>query len=316
MPPRVRAFVSLLCISLAAAACGPSAGGGSAGESAEGDGQTAAAPASDGVVEIVAADYAFSGPSEVPSGWTTFRFVNQGMEPHFFVLDHLPEGKTFDDFVKAGAAFDTVMIARRNGMSKADAAAMLGDMLPAWFGGVEQTGGVGLVMPGDTTVSTVKLVPGNYVMECYVKNAEGKFHASLGMGRPFTVTTETSATEPPTADLEITMRADGMDAPTSVAAGEHTVAVHFVSQPEVGIANDVNVVKIGPDTDLAALDRWMDWLEVGGLESPAPAEFLGGTQEMPAGNTSYFTVRLDPGQYAWITEGAAGRGMMQKFTVE
>jgi hypothetical protein len=51
--------------------------------------------------------------------------------------------------------------------------------------------------------------------------------------------------------------------------------------------------------------------------SPAPAEFLGGTNEMPAGATSYFNVTLEPGDYAWIAEvsRAGEKGMLVRFTV-
>lgn len=302
----------LLVPLLLAAACAP------ADESGTADRQQAAPAASapTNVIDVTASDYALAAPAEIPSGWVTFRFVNRGMEPHFFVLDQFPEGKTYEDWQNAASAFDTVMKARRGGMSKADAGAMLGSMLPPWFASIRQTGGAGIVMPGDTSVVTVKLVPGSYAMECYVKNAEGEFHAALGMARPLTVTEETSGAEPPDADVEVTVSADGVEGPAEVSPGEHTVAVHFASQPEAGLGNDVQVVRLAGDTDLAAVERWLDWLEVGGLRAPAPAEFLGGAQEMPAGNTAYFTVNLVPGDYAWITEGPVGRGLVQRFQVK
>ena len=31
---------------------------------------------------------------EIPSGWTTFRLINQTAFTHFLFLDHLPDGKT------------------------------------------------------------------------------------------------------------------------------------------------------------------------------------------------------------------------------
>ena len=61
----------------------------------------------------------------------------------------------------------------------------------------------------------------------------------------------------------------------------------------------------------------MDWTQPTGLETPAPAEFLGGTHEMPAGGRAYFTVRLEPGRYAWIAEvpSPVEKGMLKTFTV-
>jgi hypothetical protein len=72
------------------------------------------------------------------------------------------------------------------------------------------------------------------------------------------------------------------------------------------------------DQDLSALEAWMDWTQPTGLITPAPAEFLGGLNEMPAGATGYFTVTLQPGEYAWIAEvpGAQANGMLTTFPVE
>ena len=53
----------------------------------------------------------------------------------------------------------------------------------------------------------------------------------------------------------------------------------------------------------------------GGLLEPAPAVFVGGTQEMPLGHTACFTVELEPGRYAWISESTAGLRMAKEFTV-
>jgi hypothetical protein len=62
----------------------------------------------------------------------------------------------------------------------------------------------------------------------------------------------------------------------------------------------------------------MDWRQPGGLQTPAPARFVGGLQEMPAGSTGYFTVELEPGRYAWIAEVAEpqNKGMLLTFTVQ
>ena len=60
------------------------------------------------VVEVTARDYAFEVVGEIPSGWTTFHMKNEGNEHHFFLLNRLPEGKTFEDYVEeVGVAFET-----------------------------------------------------------------------------------------------------------------------------------------------------------------------------------------------------------------
>lgn len=269
-----------------------------------------------GVVDVVARDFAFEAPDSIPSGWTSFRFTNHGAQTHFFVLDHLPDGKTLDDFVAAVAEpFDSAWTGLKNGtLDKAGVGPLLGRMLPGWFANVEQTGGVGLVAPGHSGRATVRLEPGTYIMECYAKTPDGVFHTALGMARQLTVTSARSVTGPPTADLEITFADGGMTAPSRVTPGRHTIAVHYRQAADGLLANDVHVAKLPDGVAAEAVVPWMDWMNVEGLQAPAPATFLGGVQEVPVGGTAYFTVELSPGRHAWISENAEN-GMLKSFTV-
>jgi hypothetical protein len=177
-------------------------------------------------------------------------------------------------------------------------------------------GGPGLVAPGGVSQATMRLVPGNYVMECYVKTADGEFHVALGMALPITVTAEEAGGSPPTPDLAITLFRDFMDVEGAPAAGRQTIAVNFDEHPEYGLGNDVHVVRLDEDTDLERVVEWMDWMNIDGLREPAPAMFVGGIHEMLAGYTGFFTVDLEPGRYAWIAESGAARGLVEEFTVE
>jgi len=58
-------------------------------------------------------------------------------------------------------------------------------------------------------------------------------------------------------------------------------------------------------------------MERSGLETPAPVEFLGGPEGMPAGGTGYFSVDLKPGQYVLIAEvpSPSAKGMMKRSSV-
>ena len=268
-----------------------------------------------GPVEVVARDYSFAAPAQIPSGWTTFRLVNEGREHHFFLLNRLPEGKTIEEYgAEVGAPFDSVWGALKSGAAdKAEAGAMLGRLLPAWYADVEQLGGVGLLAPGRTATATVRLEPGDYVMECYVKTPSGEFHSSLGMVLPITVSTAVSQRHPPTSDLAITLTNEALVVEGEATPGEHSVAVHFEEHPEVGLGNDVHLVRLD-DASVDEVVAWMDWMNVEGLRAPAPAPFLGGTQEMPVGETAYFTVALEPGRYAWISEAGAER-LVRAFSV-
>jgi hypothetical protein len=269
------------------------------------------------VVEVIARDYAFDAPAEIPSGWTTFRLKNEGKEHHFLLLQHLPEGKTLEEYMEEVALpFDSVWHELKRGLGKAEAGALLGQLLPEWFASVKQMGGPGLVAPGGVAQTSVKLEPGTYVMECYVKTPDGEFHGMLGMARQLTVTSDPSGASAPEADLEITLSNLELAIEGDVTGGDQTVAVHFEEHPEFGLGNDVHVVRLEDGTDLDDVASWMDWMNVDGLREPAPAAFVGGAHEMPVGHTSYFTVDLTPGRYAWIAESAADKGMVREFAID
>jgi hypothetical protein len=308
LPTRHPKLWTLLAVGLLACQAGET-------EVADEAAEPSATPAA-GSVEVVADDYSFLAPDTIPSGWTTFRMVNQGAEPHFFLLNRLPEGRTIEDYgTDVGAAFDSVWSGLEGGsIGKAEAGAMLGRLLPAWYADVQLMGGVGLLAPGRTAETTARLEPGSYVMECYVKTAEGRFHSELGMVLPITVSTEVSDREAPAPDLSITLTNAELAVEGEPSAGEQTVAVHFEEHPEVGLGNDVHLVRLD-GTTVEEVVPWMDWMNVDGLRAPAPAPFLGGTQEMPVGETSYFQAILEPGRYAWISETAAER-LVREFSID
>lgn len=277
-----------------------------------------------GVVRVTATGLEFDAPDSIPSGWTTFRLSNRSGMTHFAVLERMPEG--------VGIAEQQAQVAPvfQEGMNllaagDVDAAMAKFGELPEWFGEVVFLGGPGLTAPGRSAEATVELEPGTYLLECYVKT-DGVFHSydpggGYGMVHEITVTGEPSGAPAPTPTLEMTLSAGGgieLDR-EEVAPGTHTVAVRFADQAahENFVGHDVHLVRLEDGTDLDSLAAWMDWTRPGGLETPAPAEFLGGLNEMPAGETGYVRVRLEPGRYAWISEvpDPAGKGMLRTFTV-
>lgn len=271
------------------------------------------------VVDVTARDYSFHGvPDTLESGWTTFRLKNEGKEPHFILLDYPPEGRGMTDFINDVAQpFDSVWYKLRDGkIDKQQAGQLLGSNLPEWYFSNQQMGGTGMINPGKTAQTTLYLEPGTYVMECYVKTPEGEFHVSVGMAAEFYVSEDTTSAEPPEPNMEITLTNSEIETEGTLSAGEQTVAVHFKEHPEVGLGNDIHLVKLAENTNIDSVKVWMDWMEVNGLAPPAPAEFLGGTQEMPVGYTSYFTVEFEAGDYAWVTETVAASVRHSTFTVE
>ena len=269
------------------------------------------------IVEVIAKDYTFELPVSILSGWTTFRLHNTGHCEHFFLLNILPDSISYPRYIQSVTRpFDVVFDSLKAGMSQEKAGALLGSVLPAWyFGGVKQMGGTGIVSPMKTAQTTVKLLPGNYVMECYIKE-KGQFHTALGMIRPLEVVKDSSEMQPPQANVQMQLTNTSITISGDIHEGENTISVTFLEHPQYELGNDIHVIRIGADTDMENVISWLNWMNIKGLESPAPAEFLGGTQEMPVGYTSYFTVDLSPGSYAWIAESGAYRGLVEKFDVE
>lgn len=269
------------------------------------------------VVEITAIDYAFRAPDSIRSGWTTLRFRNEGSEPHFVFLSRLPEGKTAADYeTDLSAQFNRVWYALRDsGVSQDEALAMLIESLPGWFPEVQFVGGTGIIAADMATQTMVNLEPGNYVLECYMKTAEGEIHYMEGMLRPLTVTETNSGASPPEANVRITLSNFQMDIEGEVTSGRKTFEVYITENPEEGFGHNVHVARLEPGTDVQEVVRWMNFFELDGLRDPAPLTFIGGVQLMPAGNTSYFTADFEPGRYLFLSEYTAHLGVYQVVTV-
>jgi len=277
-----------------------------------------------GTMTVVATALSFDAPSEIPAGWTTIRFSNQSPMTHFVLVEHLPEGQgVASQQEQVAPIFQQGMDALARGDAEG-AAARFGEV-PPWFGEIVFDGGPGLTGPGRISSATIFLEPGTYLLECYVKTG-GIFHsfnpdpAAYGMVHEFTVTADTTDVPEPTASLHVEISSEqGIQVDGQPLVGEQTVSVHFGDQTvhENFVGHDVHVVRLSPDADLQALEKWMDWTAPGGLEIPAPAEFIGGLNEMPAGSTGYFTVRLEPGRYALVSEvpGALGKRMLRELSV-
>ncbi len=293
-----------------------------AGSASTAGGQNGMEP---GVVEIVARGLKFYAPDTVPSGWTTFRFRNESGMTHFALFDAMPAGTGVKEHQELIAPIFQEGMNLLNAGSPDAAMAKFGE-LPAWFGEVVFKGGPGLLGPGETGETSLYLEPGTYVIECYVKTG-GVFHSyspdpsqGYAMVHQLTVTPENNGRSEPTADIRITVSAEnGIEVEGEATPGEHVVAVRWADQTvhENFVGHDVHLAKLEPGTDLAMLATWMNSMLPVGLETPAPVLFLGGTNEMPAGSTAYFTATLEPGRYAWIAEvpRADEKGMLRVFEV-
>lgn len=260
-----------------------------------------------------------TGADTVRAGWTTFRFTNASPVLHFLFLDHLPGDRTSDEFLsEVGPIVQEAAELIRAGRSD-EATGLFAD-LPEWFGDLVFRGGPGFTSPGRVTEATLYLEPGNYVMECYVKTADGVVHWLRGMYKDLHVLEEvTEAAPPANPTLEVTVTDSTLLVTGDATPGEHVVAVRFQQEEPGFFAKDVHVARLDPGTDLDDIVTWIDFIQPVGLVStaddPAPATFIGGVHEMPLGNTAYFNLTLEPGDYLWISEQPEAQSTYRRFTV-
>ena len=265
----------------------------------------------------------FDGPTELMAGWNTFRIKNLSAMVHFAVIEKLPENIHMTEQQQLVAPVFQNFMDNFNGkpLSAPDA----GMNLPEWFSSVVFLGGPGLTAPNTISETTVYLQPGNYILECYVKT-DGIFHSynpdpdQSGMVLEFKVTEDPSLIEEPQATSELFISSqEGFKLNGIPSTGDNIFKVTFNDQAvyENFVGHDVHLVKLNDDVNLDSLSVWMDWTKPHGLETPAPAEFIGGVNEMPQGQSAYMKATLEPGAYAFIAEipNPAAHNMLLTFTI-
>jgi len=276
----------------------------------------------EGIIEVVTKAMEFEVAPKIPSGWTTFRYLNKSNETHFFVLEKLPEGKTLaDSKAEVIPVFQEGMDLLNADKTEEGFAAF--DKLPGWFYEVAFNGGVGLVSPERVAEITVQLPPGIYVMECYVKMPNGQFHSAQGMVAQLEVTDIDNGKSPPSGEIDVSISTtEGIVINTKISSGSNTFAVHFKDQKphEHFLGHDVHLVKFTDDSNLEKLNSWMNWADPMAFKTPTPegVTFLGGIQEMPEGSMGFFSVNLEKGHYALVAEvpDPLSKNMLVTFNVE
>jgi len=278
-------------------------------------------PEKESVIEISTDAMEFNTVDTITSGWNTFRYKNNSNETHFFLLEKYPEGKSiYNSKNEVFPVFDRGMDLINLGKTEEGYAAF--NDLPAWFFEVEISGGSGLISPKNTSETTLKLESGNYLMECYVKMPNGKFHASMGMVKSIVVKEEDSGNSPSESLINLAISStEGISYEGNIKKGAQIFSVEFIDQikHENFMGHDVNLVKLDDNANLEALESWMNWSDPKGLITPAPqgVTFLGGVNDSPVGSVGYFKANLEAGKYALISEvpNALKKGMLITFTI-
>lgn len=278
---------------------------------------------------------------ELSSSWTTFRFVNASPVDHFFLIWQYPDegiaaaheaGQPLLDYWYANVAgsfagFGDYLEGRVTLEDyTGQLVASLQENAP-WFldPGASPNGGPGFTSAGATSTTTVFLEPGDYIVECYVRDENGLFHTELGMLDHLIVGEQKTGAEQPSATARVVISSEGgIEVETAPVAGNNIVEVHYADQAVYPhfLGHNVQLVRLQDKDDeeaLAAIAQWMDWRHPDGLvnRAPAGARFIGGVMEMSMGASGYLHVDLAPGDYAWIAEvpDPADHGMLKTFTI-
>lgn len=273
------------------------------------------------VIDVVSIGMNFQSVDTIPSGWNTFKYENLSNETHFFLLDKYPDGKTIENtLTDVAPVFAEGMDLINKGKSEEGFAEF--NKLPKWYFDIVFSGGTGLIAPKRKAITTIKLDPGYYIMECYVKMPNGMFHTLMGMAKPIIVLKKDSGNSPPEPTVNIILSGEeGITYDKVITKGNQIFSVFVKDQKphENFIWHDVNLVKLEDNANEDELEAWMDWSDPKGLITPVPngMTFLGGVNDMPAGSSGYFYADLTPGKYALISEVPMSRskGLFKIFEV-
>jgi uncharacterized cupredoxin-like copper-binding protein len=250
-----------------------------------------AAAASARVVTVVAREFAFQAPDEVPAGLVTFQLQNRGTALHHMAIMRLDEGKTLQDLF---AAFQA------------------GGAPPAW---AHDVGGPNAPDPGSDSNATMMLEPGTYALLCFVDIPDHVPHVMKGMAKLLRVTPAVvpAASRAIAGDVTTTLNDYSFTLSKPITRGVHTIRV----ENPAAQSHEVELVKLAPGKTLQDLMAWM-----ADPQGPPPGSAIGGIAGMGHGVVQSFTYDFAPGEYALVCflPGPDGKphflhGMMQQFTV-
>lgn len=277
---------------------------------------------------------------DIPQGWNTVVLDNQTGHTHFAYTVKLPQ-QAIDDAKEMGMDllelyyesvtrpfqffWDSAVPGKDpDGDDNTD---VYDSIFPPWFGDVLFYGGPGLTSGRLDSMTTVSFDPGDYIVECYVKEPNEDFHSYHGMLDHFSVGEGESRAAEPESTVELDLSRSGIDFPESIRPGRHTVAVNFEDQQQYAnlVGHDVHLIRLDETGDTDELNDWMNWATVGEFISDGnePEPFMGGVTDIwtappdDVQGTGYFHVGLGAGDYAWVAEvpDPEAKGLLETFSV-
>jgi hypothetical protein len=210
-------------------------------------------PPAPNTLTVVASDFAYEAPEQIPAGVTTVRMVNNGAEPHHAVIAKIDAGRTLDELL----------------------AEYQSDNL--WPDYITYVGGPGEAMPGDSSSVTLMLEPGRYVLVCFIFSPDGALHLMKGMTRVLDVVeSDRQLAAEPTPDVTVRLAdyAFGFSGP--VPSGDVTFRVENAG-PQV---HDLVIIQTEPGK---SVEEFLGWLE-SGSEGPPPGRIVGSITGMNTGH--------------------------------
>lgn len=242
---------------------------------------------------IVATDYKFDAPDEVPAGMVTIHLVDNGSEIHHVAFIKLNEGKTMADVAQAMKTPGP---------------------MPSW---AVDHGGVNAPHPGGGMATTTQtLEPGNYALICFIPSADGMPHFAKGMVRPLVVIAATGAdAAAPAADMVMTLNDYTFTLSKPITAGKHTIRIENGASQ----SHEVEFARLAPGKKALDLAEYAEK-----MSGPPPGVPLGGVPAIPKGSSAYVTFEFTPGEYAlicFLPDPKDGKphfthGMIQQLHVE
>ena len=184
--------------------------------------------------------------------------------------------------------------------------------------GVEAAGSVGAIGPGATGITTLNMTAGDYLIVCFIPNAEGVPHMALGMIKPITVIESSAPVAAlPEAKVSIDMVDLGFGLSGAISAGLQNISVTNKREQE----HEAFLIRLAPN---ATAMVFVGAFAPDAPPGPPPGEALGGFQSIAPGGGGTFNVNVTPGNYAFLcfvedpNTGAPhfALGMLEEFSIQ
>lgn len=168
------------------------------------------------------------------------------------------------------------------------------------------------------SIVTARVVPGNYLILCFLPSPDGTLHVAKGMFRRLVVTPApqgAALAADPASDVTVTLSDYAFATSVPLTAGTHTIRVENAG-PQL---HELTIERLAPGKTLADWQKWV----AGGMRGTPPTQAVGGLAGPDNGKVGWVTVTLAPGNYllnCYVPDVKDGKphfmhGMVQQITI-